>query len=350
MKLELDRFKSDEAFILQTDKIGSFLIAAPTTDDSLALSKEYQKTRGFEKINSIELAQFIIKRLAFHLVENNVVKEEDPISDKELNQFVDGDFELFSKLYIENHPWLPGYRFNIIVRSKSEGQEQKSNFKKDEIKIEKKKEESHCDYLKRLLQKHYEIEEKDYQKLIASFKPLIDQSEKMKQLLNTNFSLSKELAESIHSIQTPYQSPILDSLKNLRPNPSVVTNEILSRIDNTIERLSNVSLQSSTIVLNINEIIKELLNQNQRTSKKNTIISFVMIAVAVISMIIGTVFSYQNLIETRKNGEQLNFYLNEIYQNNKLILKEKKINDSLNAILSKKDNTSTLDKINKVKK
>lgn len=220
-----------------------------------------------------------------------------PIKRSELKKITDGDVERFSKEYVLTHPELI-FRDSTKARGLSKSERlRKADFPKSH-------DETFMQYLARLLDGYSKRQIESMTKALSSF------SNTYRDLFAENERLSKRIGFDVEKF-------IHES-----PSPAVFRNPGLSQLTEVvgaIEKLVQLNQESVLLVASLNDLQRQSgleFATNARQSDRNAKIAIVL---AVLSLIVGTVFSGISLYENNKLSKQNEVLIQKLIEQNNLL-------------------------------
>jgi hypothetical protein len=279
------------------------------------------------------------------LVKYCCVKQKDKESDEilltknEISKLTDDDFEKIAKYFIENNDYL-----NRESKTKNVEEEGEILLTTEygDISTPKNKDESFQEYLLRLTVKDdLETSEsfKKFQGNLASF------SKNLQESIKGSLNLGKQLSESVYKIKNlnipTFEPPIVPKTIKLSPKnlPDFKLSETSSlktfkEFSSKLEQLIEISASSTEFMVEANKIqtriadeVKISSDTSTSLSRKNINVSFIVLAVAVLSFF----YSIYSINESNKSNaifvkeiiHELDTINSSIKNNESYLVKEK---------------------------
>lgn len=175
--------------------------------------------------------------------------------------------------------------------------------------IERSGDESVCDFLVRALS-HYAAEQKaNSERLMQSVSGSLYSNATLKALQH-NHGLSDQLRDTIEKYTRP--TPIAGTEIVLRrmpdfqapKNPIHDTNEILERVVRQVEDFRPLASQSAEIIRSMNDTALRMQDDYLKNAKSAGTQTKIAIGIAVLSLIVSSIFSYQTYADSKDAGEK----------------------------------------------
>lgn len=292
MKKDFTRFPQKKDGSFQTKSLGRLYVFSLTLKDQQRLHDELGKT--IEDSNPREFIRALIK-LVCHtkdkLVEGQFKPNEPSLDDEAIKTLTDNELEAFASLYIQQKEYL----FRKWIRKETKGKDGKTVITDElgEINLPKDNDETNVDYLHRLSSNS----EKEWRRLVLG---MTDFSSKIQNKMLNTISLGTDLKNSLtnlSSFRSHLTTTIEEDAKRLGESIRLREEERIKPFRELAERLDLI-IDSSTkaadflVEMNATQFgiakeLKESSNTAARFSKKNILIGIIIIALTVISLVLG---------------------------------------------------------------
>jgi hypothetical protein len=267
-----------------------------------------------KKLSSIEFTRNLLTDLAYF--DKN---ENDKVPRIEIDKIDEEDLSLFANLYVENNKYqLSDFAKTIYKKNKDKTESDKFV----DLDFQKNETESNFEYLVRFFKTKGTLFNELFKNEIANIDALYN-SDYLKPLIDKQLLLKSELESSFNQIN--YFIPKTNS-----------ANEMFSTLDDKISVLVKIGWDSAKLVEGLHNIVLGILNESKIAAKKTEIFNYIIIVIAIISLLTTMVFSILSYnsneasyeYNKKHNREILNYLKKQTDIQESLFSKEKDI-DSL---------------------
>ena len=217
----------------------------------------------------------------------------------EAKQLSDNELELFAKLLVEKSGW-----------------QKNELFINEDISIcEREKDEKYIDFLKRVYISYLEYHTKVWSKILDPFSSIFSKSKgkEIGELLSKNILLSnninKQISNSRHILETFNKTNSLDRIPFSLQKPSekyaMETNITINKVADDLNKVTTLFAQSAELLENMNSIGLHLAGSFKSSIRKSSIYSYIMIGIAVISLLLAAYFSFKTMHYAEKNNDYI---------------------------------------------